>query len=181
MPTDENDAAEFRTASAAAGKTLALRLLCDLDTDLVADLQLSAEQEAFAGGACVEILQSWRTSVHRRSAHPFAVLDGDTVVGFFLLREFHALPAWADGDVLTMHNFRIGHEYQGRGCARRTMELCVQWATCHRPKARRLMLAVNVGNEAASRFYRRFGFQETGLRLDGPLGKQSVLSIDLRG
>ncbi|GAA4133402.1 GNAT family N-acetyltransferase [Aminobacter aganoensis] len=153
---------------------LVLKVLQADDLGAVAHLRLDAAQERFAGGKLGEIfgkLQAARSPAET----PIAVVADGAVVGFFILRQPPASPAWAPASAVSLHNLRIGVSFQGRGYARQAMEATVDWIRDHRPLADRLMLAVNELNLPALQLYASCNFFGTGTTLEGPIGRQLVL------
>jgi RimJ/RimL family protein N-acetyltransferase len=155
-----------------------LKRLVPAELDIVAHLRLGPGEEEFAG-KLETVLETLRTGTSQCSQHPFAILEGDRAVGFLVLKEDPALPAWSSGQVMTLHNFRIGAPYQGKGYGRAGIALAVEWIRLNRPKVERLMLAVNVRNRHARAIYLRCGFANTGALHQGPIGRQAILAFDL--
>jgi cysteine synthase A len=140
-------------------------------------LALDPEQEQFAGSVNA-VFDELENSRHPELEHPFAIVIRGTRVGFFILREKHALPVWAPRDVVTLHSFRICRAWQGKGFGRAGVELAISWTQQNRPDVKRLMLAVNARNGLAKAVYRNCGFIETGAVWPGPIGEQHILAID---
>lgn len=145
------------------------------DIDVVAHLRLAPEDEKFAGGPLGAVFRTLEECAHPHSQFAFAVVAQDSVVGFFVLREHPISPIWAPTDAITLHSFRIGQQYQGKGFARPTLDCVVGCVLACRPAAARLMLAVNIDNKKARSVYLSCGFKDTGGSHDGPLGRQNIL------
>lgn len=155
-----------------------LKQLKASDFQLVSQLQLSKQDEAFAGDL-EEIFQELRAQEGESSLRPFAVLAGQMPVGFLMLKEGSKRPEWALSNTLTLHNFRIGADHQGRGHGRRAIDLVSEWIRQNRSGTRGLMLSVNLRNERARQFYLQCGFVETGRLCQGRLGPQHILLLEL--
>jgi cysteine synthase A len=135
---------------------------------------VTRDQERFSGkiGPAFQSLHAAPSN----TAHPFAIVVAEEVVGFFLLRERGALPPWAPSDVVTLHNFRIASRFQRRGYGREGIRLAACWISQNRPHVERLMLAVNSRNAEAGALYCRCGFLDTGALHIGPAGDQHIMS-----
>lgn len=169
----ERQGTEALSSDEECGATL--KALTHFDRATVVHLELEPKQEEF-----VEPLDAGFSNLRTPQVeHPFSVAVGNDVVGFFILREKGALPAWAPPGVITLHNFRIGRSYQGKGYGKLAIRLAVQWILKNRRCIDRLMLAVNVRNVAARQLYLSSGFLGTGAVNCGPTGPQNILNIQL--
>lgn len=156
----------------------ALKALSHFDSTTVAHLELEPAQEEFVEPFDV-VFSKLRNSPSPQLEHPFSVVVGNEVVGFFVLHEKAALPDWAPPGVITLHNLRIGRSYQGQGYGKLATRLAAQWILENRPCINRLMLAVNVRNVTARQLYLSSGFLGTGAVNCGPVGPQNILNIQL--
>ncbi|MEO9338580.1 GNAT family N-acetyltransferase [Mesorhizobium sp. SB112] len=146
--------------------------------DVVRSIELEPDQEQYAGGSLNEIFSVMQASVHPDAYHPFAIASDDKVVGFFVLREKSALPAWAPSNAVTLHNFRVDRAYQGLGYGSAGLKLASDWVIKNRPDIRLLMLSVNEGNPSI-RLYLRCGFRDCRQTLNGRVGREHVLKHDI--
>lgn len=173
-----NSARECATASRSDDRRGAtLKVLTHFDTTMVAHLELEPEQEEFVDAPAV-VFEKLRNSSSRLE-HAFLMAVGEEVVGLFVLCEKAALPAWASSSAITLHNFRIGRSYQGKGYGKLAIRLAAQWILKNRPCINRLMVAVDVRNVAARQLCVSSGFLATGVVSCGPVGIHNVLSIQL--
>ncbi|TCF97140.1 hypothetical protein BZM26_33425 [Paraburkholderia strydomiana] len=156
-----------------------LMFLSRFDSASVAHLQLNFEQTQFVDPLYSVFRELQITSLYENE-HPCSVAVGDTIVGFFVLREKEALPEWAPLDAITVHSFRIGQSYQGNGYGKATSGLIANWVLSNRQDVNRLMLAVNRRNALARRTYLNSGFQETGVNYCGPTGRQDIFEYRLK-
>ena len=103
---------------------------------------------------------------------PYAVYEGDVMVGFVALAE------WPDGpDTCWIFHFFIDRGYQGRGRGRSALESLVDLVRREHAACRALALVVHPDNERARRLYAGAGFRPTGeLRWGEP-----VFELPLRG
>jgi GNAT superfamily N-acetyltransferase len=166
------------TLSKTGAENIALCAIGVADRSAIARLELDPEQEQFAGSVDA-IFDELQSSRHPELEHPFAILARGAPVGFFILREKHAVPAWATPDVITLHSFRICRALQGQGYGRAGTALAIAWVRKNRPSVKQLMLAVNARNLRAKRLYLDCGFVDSGTIYPGPIGKQHILSRDI--
>ena len=158
---------------------LHLRALLLSDEHLVAGLHLDADQREFSGGHVREIFDRLRNSPYPEALYPFIVHYGDDAIGFFVLREAPALPVWASLDVMTLHNFRIGRQFQRRGFGATSVRQAAHWVAENRPKILQLMLSVNPQNEPACALYLSCGFRSTGAFHQGRIGPETIMTGEI--
>ncbi|WP_342709928.1 GNAT family N-acetyltransferase [Bradyrhizobium sp. B124] len=157
----------------------ALKALSHFDEATVTHLTLCPEQEQFVDP--IELVFSeLRSNSCPELKHPFSIVAGNKVVGFFVLRERTAVPEWAPPDVITLHGLRVGPAYQSNGYGMAAMRLAVQWILTNRPCVDHLMLAVNARNGTARNLYLKSGFRDTGATYLGPVGIQNILEYEMR-
>lgn len=80
---------------------------------------------------------------------------------------------------MTLHNFRIGSQFQRKGFGAATVRKAAQWVIENRPAVSQLMLSVNAGNELAAALYRSYGFRLTGATSDGRIGREKIMAGDI--
>lgn len=141
----------------------------------VSGIELDEGEEDLAGGPMEMVFERLKDTPSPHACHPFLVIARD-VVGFFMLREMPASPAWAKPDAISLHNFRISRQMQGRGYGTAALILGAHWISVHRPTVGELMLSVNKENTSARGFYTHHGFKDAGADFEGRLGKEFVLS-----
>ncbi|MDH4989131.1 GNAT family N-acetyltransferase [Aminobacter anthyllidis] len=157
---------------------ITLKLLRFDEIASVDGIELDEHDEEVAGGSMATIFERLSGRLELSSCHPFLVTVERTTVGFLMLREGQALPSWANPDAISLHNFRISRQAQGRGIGTAALALAAVWIAVHRPGSSSLTLSVNEENSSALRLYRRFGFQTSG-HFVGRLGTELVLSCDV--
>lgn len=143
------------------------------DRDIVAGIETDPDKEAYSGGRIDDIFERLRASPPRQ--HPFALVDGNTVVGFIVARESAALPVWAASGCMTLNNLRIDRRFQGRGYGKAAIRLAAQWIKRERPAVTHVMSSVNVDNLPAFRLNLACGLTPTGRIVEGLLGRQRVM------
>lgn len=89
---------------------------------------------------------------------PYAVCDGDTVVG---LAAVEYIPENEDYDQHWVPRFMIGEQFQGKGYGRLAMDKIIEMIIEQHPDCRRVRLSVVPENAGAIQFYKNLGFVET--------------------
>lgn len=158
---------------------LQLRKLLLSDEQLLAAIHLNEDQQEFSGGHAWEILARLRSSPYPDAVHPHIVTRDDNIVGFFVLREAPALPVWAMPNVMTLHNFRIGSQFQRQGLGAATVRNAAQWVAENRQSVSQLMLSVNAGNQPGAALFQSCGFRLTGTSFEGRIGPERIMAGDL--
>lgn len=160
--------------------TIWLKPLALSEQHIVDAIELDADQQRFAGGSIADIFKALRASAFPQFLHPFAVVAGEQIVGFLVLRERDALPTWAHQDSITLHSFRISAPFQHKGFGGTALTLAASWIRTNRPAVSFIMLTVNADNPGADALYLRCGFQPTGAIFQGRIGRERVLRCPVR-
>jgi RimJ/RimL family protein N-acetyltransferase len=154
--------------------SLVLRAIGLNERDLVAAIEVEPDQARFSGGSVDEIFD--RMAAVPRGQHPFALADGNNVVGLLVLREADALPGWAEPGCVSLHNFRFDRRFQARGLGRTALRLAGQWVAQARPAVTHVMASINVVNVAALRLALGCGLAPTGRIVEGRIGPEIVMA-----
>lgn len=152
---------------------VSLRVLGFDDEALVAGIVVDADKEPYSGGPIGDVFNQLRASPPRQT--PFALADGDRVVGFIVAREDAALPVWAEKGCMTLNNLRIDTRLQGRGYGKAAIRLAAQWIARERPAVTHVMSSVNVANLAAFHLNLACGLTPTGRIVEGRIGRQRIM------
>ncbi len=152
---------------------VSLRVLSFDDEALVAGIAVDADKEPYSGGPIGDVFNQLRASPPRQT--PFALADGDRVVGFIVAREDAALPVWADRGCMTLNNLRIDARLQGRGYGKAAIRLAAQWIARERPAVTHVMSSVNVANLAAFHLNLACGLTPTERIIEGRIGRQRIM------
>ena len=120
--------------------------------DAVLALEVYAGQEPFVSNTAHSLGQAW---IFRKTAFPFAVCDGQTVVGFLMLGYYE------EKDQYTVWKLLIDKHQQRKGYGRAALQLGIQFLR-ERFAVREIYLGVIRRNWAAIQLYSSFGFVETG-------------------
>lgn len=152
---------------------VSLRMLGLDEESLVAGIAVDPDKESFSGGPIGGVFDQLRVSPP--SQIPFALSDGDRVVGFIVAREDAALPVWAEPGCMTLNNLRIDTRLQGRGYGKAAIRLAARWIARERPAVTHVMSSVNVANVAAFHLNLACGLTPTGRIVEGRIGRQRIM------
>lgn len=103
---------------------------------------------------------------------PYAIYDGDTVVG---LAAVEHIPENEPYDRHWVPRFMIDEQFQGKGYGKKAMDKIIAMISKHED-CERVRLSVVPENHAAIRFYKSIGFVET----DEKLENENVMDYFLR-
>lgn len=112
------------------------------------------------------------------ASEPMAILRGGAPVGYYRIEPNARGVAGRNPGTpaLGLRSFFIDAGWQGRGLARRALQLMFADLARRHPRARLLALTVNCRNDAARRLYLGSGFVDGGeLYHGGPAGPQHLL------
>lgn len=110
-------------------------------------------------------------------AYPVTVLDGEYIVGFFVLDfggdkfEFTANP-----ESVLLRSLSINPEFQGKGIGLNVMISLDHFIKEHFHNCKEIVLSVNERNTSALRIYLKTGYHLTGKIKEGRSGPQLVMS-----
>lgn len=94
---------------------------------------------------------------------PYAICDGDTVVG---LAAVEYIPENEDYDRHWVPRFMIGEQFQGKGYGRLAMEKIIEMILSQHHDCQRVRLSVVPENAGAIQFYKSIGFIETDEKIE---------------
>lgn len=143
-------------------------------------LQVKPEQTQFTISDVLGVIEKLE-----EYEHPHLILDGDVVVGFFLLdtnylshQKFEIETASLTSS-LGIRALFIGEEFQGRGLATKALRALPDYLKVSYPEKTAVYLTVNCRNVAAYQCYLKSGFQDTGkLYHGGPVGPQHIMMLN---
>ncbi|MGY2287541.1 GNAT family N-acetyltransferase [Pseudomonas gingeri] len=95
------------------------------------------------------------------------LLEGETPVGFLLLKRHPLVPHWAGSGSVTLHAVQVDKRAQGRGVGAALMQALPDTARRLWPEAPELVLSVGNDNPHAMGFYLRQGWIDTGEAYQG--------------
>ena len=125
--------------------------------DAVLALRIGDGQRGFVSSPAESLAQAW---VYRDTAWPFAVLDGQTVVGFIMLGYYEAKAYY------TLWKLLIDREYQNKGFGREALVAGIAYLK-DRFHVHEIYTGVVPENTAAKRLYASMGFEATGVFENG--------------
>ena len=121
--------------------------------DEVLALKVDDDQKSFVSTNAESLAQAY---VYSETAYPFAVYDGDMIVGFIMMGYYEAK------EYYTLWKFMIDKRYQNRGYGREALTLGIGFLREHF-EVSEIYTGVVPENIAAKNLYKSVGFKETGL------------------
>lgn len=113
-----------------------------------------------------------------KGRRPIVILEKGQTAGFFVLYQGEELTKYTSNpNAILLRAYSVAHPFQGRGIARRSLELLPGFVLKHFPQVDEIVLAVNLRNKAAQRVYLRSGFRDSGRKLMGRKGEQFVYQL----
>lgn len=137
---------------------ITLRAITEENFRAVVDMKLPPEQH-FVAPNVLSLAQAW---LHREEARPFAVYDGDTLVGFLMLDWDEAARE------LGIWRLMIAPEFQGCGRGQETVRRVIEMGRAS-GKFDTLYLDYVPDNQVGEHIYTKLGFRPTGEIEDGEI------------
>ncbi len=139
----------------------------------VCELSIFESQYPFVADNEESLVEAYLAVTSEASyAYPFAIYDGDTLVGFLMLGYNEAALEGPDAPASLRNNcslwrLMIDKHYQTQGFGRETVRLVLEFVrTWPHGKAEACVTPYNPENEAAKKLYASFGFAENGEMAD---------------
>jgi len=111
---------------------------------------------------------------------PVVIENDQTMVGFFILHGWKGVQAYhSNQKAILLRAFSIDAKQQGKGFASQGMIQLPAFIKKHFPDRDEIILAVNVKNDIAQHLYRKSGFQDHGIVIDGRQGPMNILHYSL--
>lgn len=131
-------------------------------------IRISAEQIEFAGCGAkqLDVVENEESD----QLVGLAILDGQNVVGFLVLKRGTTLPPWAPFGAALISGMRIDSVHQGRGFGSAALALLRAWVKNHWQDCVELILTVDEENHGSMKAYQRAGFEEIGKPEPGRIG-----------
>ncbi|HZG59926.1 MAG TPA: GNAT family protein [Anoxybacillus sp.] len=137
---------------------------------------LPTEQEKFTA-LPTEVID---LSIQDENRYPVVILNRDTPVGFFVLHDGKDIQSFTNNlNAMLLRALSINYIHQGKGYAKKALQLLPKFVMNHFPHINEIVLAVNEKNLAARRLYEKSGFEDRGLRRFGKIGVQLILHYPL--
>jgi len=112
--------------------------------------------------------------------HPIVILYNDIPAGFFVLHGWDGVKEYSiNKDAILLRAYSINHSFQGKGIAKKSLQLLPLFVKDNFPLKNEIILAVNFNNEAAQQVYQKCGFVDKGTRVMGRKGELFVYHLDV--
>ncbi|HEU5141230.1 MAG TPA: GNAT family N-acetyltransferase [Bacillales bacterium] len=112
---------------------------------------------------------------------PIVILSNNEPVGFFVLHSTDRVQEYTDNlKAMLLTALSINHSEQGKGFAKKGMNILKSFVNQEFPEYNEIVLAVNHQNIPAQNLYGRVGFSDTGRRKIGRIGEQFIYSSFVR-
>ena len=121
--------------------------------DDVLALRVEEEQERYVSSTAESLAQAY---VYADTAYPFAIYDGEKLVGFIMMGYYEAK------EYYTLWKFLIDKRFQNQGYGRQALRLGLNFVK-DRFHAKEIYTGVTPGNTVAKKLYESVGFKDTGL------------------
>ncbi|WP_430489126.1 GNAT family N-acetyltransferase [Rossellomorea marisflavi] len=153
---------------------VALSLFQEKHAEYLKEFQLPPEQAKFT--ALPE--QVWKEAEGRFRV---VILAEETPVGFFLLHSTDRVKEYTDNPhAMLLTALSIDHRQQGKGYAKKAMQIMKEWVSLEFVSCNEIVLAVNYKNIPAQTLYRQTGYHDTGRRKIGEIGEQFIFALPIR-
>lgn len=144
--------------------------------DLIDDYYLPEEQLYYSAMP----LEAVEISKNNNDRHTLLGMDDGELVTFFILHENKAVQPYSNqpNDIL-LRSFSTNYKHQGKGYARKTLELLPDFMKEYLPHINAIVLGVNVKNTAGQSLYKKCGYVDEGNRVMGSKGEMVVMKYYL--
>jgi ribosomal protein S18 acetylase RimI-like enzyme len=148
------------------------------DQAAVHQISISAQQLEYAGTIDRAIVHCQADS--QDDVAGLAIEDQAQIVGFLLLKRRLKAPDWARPTDAAITAMRIDQARQGQGLGAAALLALPHWVAQNWPEVRSLTLSVDEDNMAAISAYTKAGFQDHGVRQQGRIGGERLMSKALQ-
>ena len=115
------------------------------------------------------------------SRHAILAMDGNKLVTFFVLHEKEGVTPYSSNEqALLIRSFSTDFYEQGKGYAKKALQLLPDFVRKHFPYINELVLGVNVPNRTAQELYKRCGFVDEGRQAMGLRDELKVMSYYMK-
>lgn len=102
-------------------------------------------------------------------------------VGFFLLQDGEIVKHYYDTEnKMIIRSLSIHPAFQGVGIGKKAMSLLPFFVNLHFSQIKELFLLVHKKNKRAEKLYKKIGFEDRGIRKEGPAGIQKMFHYVLK-
>ncbi|SDB81602.1 Protein N-acetyltransferase, RimJ/RimL family [Pelagirhabdus alkalitolerans] len=106
------------------------------------------------------------------------ILKENEPVGFFLLHSTKRVKEYSDNpNAMLLTSLSVNQAQQGQGYAKQAISLLGDFIKSEFVNCNEIVLAVNHKNTSAHKLYSKMGYEDTGRRINGPIGEQFVMSL----
>lgn len=125
-------------------------------------------------------LEAVEISKNNNDRHTILGMDDGELVTFFILHENEAVQPYSDqpNDIL-LRSFSTNYKHQGKGYAKKTLELLPDFMKEYLPHIEGIVLGVNVKNTAGQSLYKKCSYLDEGNRVMGGKGEMIVMKYYL--
>jgi len=107
-----------------------------------------------------------------KERYPIVILYKDIPAGFFVLHGWDGVKAYSDNrHAILLRAYSINHIYQGKGIAKKSLQLLPSFVNQHFPDKNEIILAVNKRNIGAQEVYKKGGFEDSNKSVMGKKGE----------
>lgn len=112
--------------------------------------------------------------------HGVVIINHNQPVGFFLLHSTDRRFKYTDKkQSLLLTGLIMDHSYSGKGHGKHAMLQLPFYIKKHFKHIKYIVLGVNHANIPAQKLYERVDFEDTGRRIEGPLGEQYIYELHI--
>lgn len=150
------------------------------DDSYYGDLQkyVLTEAHEYFSAQPLDALKSCENNDER---HLVLIIQRRQVAGVFILQSGDIVQKYVSNpDALVMFNYSIDSTRQGRGVATASFRALDAFVNENYDGVKEVALGVNVRNEGARHVYEKGGFTDTGNSFEGPLGRQIIMSREIK-
>lgn len=105
-------------------------------------------------------------SMHETEKHPILILKDEELIGFFILQLGVGVSKFSDNPkAILFKAHSIDLNYQGKGYAKKSLELLPDYVLYHYPMVNEIVLSVSIDNISSQMLYLRCGFSNTNKRI----------------
>lgn len=112
--------------------------------------------------------------------HGVVIINHNQPIGFFLLHGSDRRFQYTDEkSSLLLTGLIMDHSYSSKGHGKHAMLQLPFYIKKYFPKIKTIVLGVNHANIPAQKLYERVDFEDTGRRIEGPLGEQYIYELHI--
>ncbi|HWI46907.1 MAG TPA: GNAT family N-acetyltransferase [Rummeliibacillus sp.] len=153
-----------------------LNIYTDQHNELIEDYKLTEDQLRFTGSPkeCIEL------SNEDADRSSILAIEQEQIVTFFVLHKNEGVKPYSlNPDAILLRAFSTDARHQGKGYAKKALQLLPQFVKNNFSGIDEIVLAVNVANVAAQSLYKKCGFVDEGVRTMGEKGELIIMSYYL--